>query len=173
MKKRIEILAQTTIKKFTRQSCNVFTSCLQQIFDMLKYRKEKKKLYQYVRENRKELMQMDRVELTAAMVMMGEQKRLMRILEEKGEEEFDMCLEIQMFGFLYTYKLLSYPNLFYHTPKLWECKPLKGLDFLYHFIPQKSTKEPSGFFHFGETFASFSHSNVANAFLSCSVVTSR
>ena len=84
-----------------------------------------------------------------------------------------MCKEIQMFGFLYTYKLLSYPNLFYQTLKLWEYKPLKGLYFLYHFIPQKSTNEPSGFFHFGETFASFSHSNVANAFRSSSVVTSR
>lgn len=76
------------------ENTNVFTSCLQQIFDMLKCRKDKKKLYQYVRENRKELMQMDHVELTAAMVMMGEQKRLMRILEEKGEEEFEMCLAI-------------------------------------------------------------------------------
>ena len=84
-----------------------------------------------------------------------------------------MCLEIQTFGFPHTYKLLSYPNLFYKTPTLWEYKPLKGLDFLYHFIPQKSTKEPSGFFHFGETFASFSHSNVANAFRSSSVVISR
>ena len=84
-----------------------------------------------------------------------------------------MCQEIQTFGFHGTYKLLSYPNLFYQTPKLWEYKPLKGLYFLYHFIPQKSTNEPSGFFHFGETFASFSHSNVANAFRSSSVVTSR
>lgn len=113
------------------ENTNVFTSCLQQIFDMLKCRKDKKKLYQYVRENRKELMQMDHVELTAAMVMMGEQKRLMRILEEKGEEEFEMCLEIQTFGFPHTYKLLSYPNLFYKTPNLYGSKPIKGLDFLF------------------------------------------
>lgn len=41
-----------------------------------------------------------------------------------------MCREIQTFGFPGTYKLLSYPNLFYQTPKLWEYKPLKGLYFL-------------------------------------------
>lgn len=113
------------------ENTNVFTSCLQQIFDMLKYRKEKKKLYQYVRENRKELMQMDRVELTAAMVMMGEQKRLMRILEEKGEEGFDMCRKIQTFGFPDTYKLLSYPNHFSKISNLYGSKPIKGLDFLF------------------------------------------
>lgn len=76
------------------ENTNVFTSCLQQIFDMLKYRKDKKKLYQYVKDKREELLRMDRVELTAAMVMMGEQKRLMRMLEEKGEEEFKMCQAI-------------------------------------------------------------------------------
>ncbi len=96
-----------------------------------------------------------------------------RYLKENPKGVEEMCKEIQTFGFPCTYKLLSYPNLFYQTPKLWEYKPLKGLYFLYHFIPQKSTNEPSGFFHFGETFASFSHSNVANAFRSSSVVTSR
>lgn len=76
------------------EDTNVFTSCLQQIFDMLKYRKDKKKLYQYVRDKRGELMRMDRVELTAAMVMLGEQKRLIRMLEEKKEEDFGMCQAI-------------------------------------------------------------------------------
>ena len=48
-----------------------------------------------------------------------------------------------------------------------------GLDFFYHFNPQKSTKEPSLFFHFLEIFLSFSYSIVARALRSSSVVMSR
>lgn len=73
---------------------NVFDSCLQQIFDMLKCRNNKKKLYQYVKDNREKLLKMDRVELTAAMVLMGEQKRLVRMMETEKEGTFSMCKAI-------------------------------------------------------------------------------
>lgn len=75
------------------EDTNVFDSCLQQIFDMIKFRKDKKKLYGYVKENRERLERMDGVELAALLVVMGEQKRLARMLEEKGEE-FKVCKAI-------------------------------------------------------------------------------
>lgn len=76
------------------EDTNVFDSCLQQIFDMLKCRNNKKELYRYVKDNRQKLLEMDRVEMTAAMVLMGEQKRLVRMLESGEEETFNMCKAI-------------------------------------------------------------------------------
>ena len=150
-----------------------FHSELQSVFEFLRYSADKKALAKKLEEHKENYEKLS----SQAKILLAELTNIKEIPDvsknafEKGD--FDMCKEIQTFGFPYTYKLLSYPNLFYQTPKLWEYKPLKGLHFLYHFIPQKSTKEPSGFFHFGGTFASFSHSNVANAFRSSSVVTSR
>jgi len=45
--------------------------------------------------------------------------------------------------------------------------------YLFLLIPQKSTREPSGFFHFADTFLSFSSSRVASAFAFSSTVISR
>lgn len=45
--------------------------------------------------------------------------------------------------------------------------------YLFLLIPQKSTREPSGFFHFADTFLSFSSSRVASAFAFSSAVMSR
>ena len=58
---------------------------------MLKYRKNKKMLYQYVEENREAFKKFDSVEMTAAMVLLGEQKRLAQRMKENEEEVFDMC----------------------------------------------------------------------------------
>jgi len=76
------------------KNTNVFDSCLQQIFDMLRCRKDKKKLYRYVNENREKLLEMDSVEMTAAMMLMGEQKRLIRMLKQEKKGEFVMCQAI-------------------------------------------------------------------------------
>ncbi len=45
--------------------------------------------------------------------------------------------------------------------------------YLFLLIPQKSTREPSGFFHFADTFLSFSSSRVASAVAFSSTVISR
>lgn len=73
----------------------VFQTSLQQIFDMVKYNSNKKKLYQYVREQQNKLHQMDQDAMTALLVLLGEQKRLMKLMEEiKQQEEFNMCQAI-------------------------------------------------------------------------------
>ncbi len=64
----------------------VFRSCLQHIFSMLKWRKDKKKLYDYVKTHKEEIRQMDGVETAAVAALLGEQKRLWKLLKmEKGE----------------------------------------------------------------------------------------
>lgn len=69
-----------------------FQSCLQQIFSMLKYKKDKRKLQSYMREQEEVLKKMDAVEKRALLILMGEQKRLRRFLEEeKGQEGLPMC----------------------------------------------------------------------------------
>jgi len=47
-----------------------------------------------VSENREKLMKMDNVEMTAAMMLMGEQKRLVQMLKQEKKEEFVMCQAI-------------------------------------------------------------------------------
>ncbi len=52
-------------------------------------------LYRYAQENRTELRDMDGTAKLALLSMMGEQKRLQKMMEEAGgEEEFDMCKAI-------------------------------------------------------------------------------
>lgn len=72
----------------------VFHTCLQHIFSMLKYNREKERLYRYIKEHKDEINRMDEAEITAAFVLLGEQKRLVRLLEEQREEEFDVCKAI-------------------------------------------------------------------------------
>lgn len=67
-----------------------FQTCLRHIFKMVQYKKDKTQLFQYVQDNREELRKMDRVETMAAVTLLGEQKRLMRILDENEQEEMDM-----------------------------------------------------------------------------------
>lgn len=74
---------------------SIFRTHLQQIFSMLKYKSDKAALYRYAQENRTELRDMDGTAKLALLSMMGEQKRLQKIMEEaEGEEEFDMCKAI-------------------------------------------------------------------------------
>lgn len=61
---------------------------------MVKYNKNKRKLYEYTRNHREEINRMDRVSKAAALVLLGEQKRLLKILESKAEEEMDVCQAI-------------------------------------------------------------------------------
>lgn len=77
------------------ENLNVFGSCLQQIFGMLKWKKDKKKLQQYLEENRERINQFDHVEMMAAMVLLGEQRRLEKILAGKKGDEVSMCQAIE------------------------------------------------------------------------------
>lgn len=62
---------------------------------MLKYNKDKTKLYQYVKDHKDELNRMDSVERSAMLTLMGEQKRLMKLLEQqKGDVELKMSRAI-------------------------------------------------------------------------------
>jgi len=73
-----------------------YKTCLQQIFCLLKYRKDKKKLYQYVHEHRQALNQMDYIEQTAAFVLMGESKLLDKMIAQGNSpgKGVDMCKAI-------------------------------------------------------------------------------
>lgn len=72
-----------------------YRTCLQHIFSMLKYNKEKEELYRYVKLHRKELQKMDSIELAAVFALLGEQKRLEKLMEKKKDkEERDMCQAI-------------------------------------------------------------------------------
>lgn len=72
-----------------------FRTCLQHIFNMLIYRKDKKRLLDYIQRNRKLLEKMDTVEAQAAFVLLGEQKRIEALMRRKEEsEEWDVCQAI-------------------------------------------------------------------------------
>lgn len=64
-----------------------FQTCLQHIFSMLKYNSDKKMLYEYTRQHREEIDRMDDVALTALFTLLGEQKRLAKILQNEHEQE--------------------------------------------------------------------------------------
>ena len=76
---------------------------------------------------------------------------------------------------------IRYPNLYkiqtfqrkYKSHNKYRLKRFGFYFYLLLLIPQKSTREPSGFFHFAETFLSFSSSRVASAFAFSSAVMSR
>lgn len=73
----------------------VYRTCLQQIFGMLKYNSDKKKLYEYVRQNREKIERMSDAAVSALIALLGEQKRLAKLWEEKKEQEgFSMCQAI-------------------------------------------------------------------------------
>ncbi len=72
-----------------------FQTCLQHIFAMLNYRQDKAKLYEYIQRNRAALERMDHVEIMAAFILLGEQKRVEELFRSKAErEEIDMCKAI-------------------------------------------------------------------------------
>lgn len=62
---------------------------------MLKYNSDKKKLYEYAKENREEIRGIDEDTMSAMLVLLGEQKRLMEIFKSPGrKEEMDVCTAI-------------------------------------------------------------------------------
>lgn len=71
-----------------------FQTHLQQIFGVVKYNRDKERLYRYVHENRTALCEMNETAKLALLSVIGEQKRLQRMLEESREEEPDMCKAI-------------------------------------------------------------------------------
>lgn len=76
------------------QNMKVFKSCLQHIFSMIKYNSDKKKLYEYIKVNQEEIRKMDHVEQMAALVLLGEQKRLQKLMDANAEWEGDVCKAI-------------------------------------------------------------------------------
>ena len=73
-----------------------YKSCLQHIFYMLRLNEDKKKLYGYVNDHREELDRMDSVEISAAFAMLGEQKRLRKLVSRQKKEgkKISMCKAI-------------------------------------------------------------------------------
>ena len=73
-----------------------YKSCLQHIFYMLRFNEDKEKLYEYVNTHREELDRMDSVEMSAAFAMLGEQKRLRKLVSRQKREgkEIGMCKAI-------------------------------------------------------------------------------
>lgn len=78
-----------------------FKTSLQYIFEMIKYKKDKRGLKEYIRTHRQELQQMDEVEATAAFALLGQNRVVEELLtleriEEKEElkmNAFDELLE--------------------------------------------------------------------------------
>lgn len=64
-----------------------FRSSLQPIFTVLQYnRRDKRKFYEYLENHREELRQLDDDSVRAMLALLGEQKRLLRMLELPGDE---------------------------------------------------------------------------------------
>ncbi len=64
-----------------------FRTHLQQIFSMLKCNRDKQALYQYVQEHREDLDHMDGAAKMALLSVIGEQKRLQKLLEKAEQKE--------------------------------------------------------------------------------------
>lgn len=78
----------------TMKDMQVFQGCLQHIFNMVKYNSDKKKFYKYINDHRKEIQQMDRVEQMAALALLGEQKRLIQVMDGEESKKEEMCKAI-------------------------------------------------------------------------------
>lgn len=73
-----------------------FKTCLQFIFNMLKFSKDKHSLMNYLHQHKRELEQMNQVECQAAFVLLGEQKRIENLINNKKEsEELTVCQAIE------------------------------------------------------------------------------
>lgn len=78
------------------KNMQVFRTCLQHIFNMVKLKKEKEKLNAYLQIHREELQNLDYVETLAAFMLLGESKRIENlILENKKGEDIKMCKAIE------------------------------------------------------------------------------
>lgn len=72
-----------------------FRTSLKYIFGMLRFRKDKERLYEYINANREAIEKMDYVETVAAFVLLGEQKRIEEWLgSEEDKEDVTMCQAI-------------------------------------------------------------------------------
>ena len=83
----IDIREETALEKYE--------TSLQFVFGMVRYNKNKQLLYEYAQKHRDAINRMDRCSKAAALALLGEQKRLLKILETRTEEEgFDVCQAI-------------------------------------------------------------------------------
>lgn len=77
------------------KNLNHYHSSLQYVFGMLKYSTDKDQLYEYAQSHRNELRQLDRDSMMAILELLGEKKRILKLLESQEEEEgFDLCQAI-------------------------------------------------------------------------------
>lgn len=80
------------------QDLSCFDMDLQMIFGMLKYRKDKKGLSEYVQKNREFFSKVDEETFQALMVMLGSKKRLQMVeaeVEKRDEGGFDVCQALE------------------------------------------------------------------------------
>ena len=91
----LDFIPNYKINPQNMENLSVFFICLQQIFSMIKYNSDKKRLYEYVKENRDALGRLNRNEANALLALLGEQKRQAAIMENQGEKEgMDVCRAI-------------------------------------------------------------------------------
>ena len=81
------------VKEF--ENPDVFDSCLQHIFSLVKYKKDKGKFFEYLQGHREEMKKMDKYELEALKMMIGGEKQLARIQLNKEEGGDDVCQAIE------------------------------------------------------------------------------
>lgn len=70
-----------------------FCTSLQPIFTVLQYNKDKRKFHEYLENHREELRRMDDDSVRALLALLGEQKRLLKLLElpeDEGKEPMDV-----------------------------------------------------------------------------------
>ena len=75
----------------------LFCTSLQHVFSMLKYNTDKQKFYGYAKQHQKDLQDMDDDSMLAMLTLLGEQKRLLKILETSSndtKEGTDVCIAI-------------------------------------------------------------------------------
>lgn len=77
------------------QHLEYFRTSLQYVFGMLKYSSDKEALYRYAHDNRDKLRQLDEDSIHAIFSLLGEEKRLMSVMNAKLiKGGFDMCQAI-------------------------------------------------------------------------------
>ena len=77
------------------ENLEYYKTGLQQVFGMLKYSTDKSNFYNYITSNHDRICQLDDDALTAVIGLLGENRRLMKLLAAPGrEEEYTMCKAI-------------------------------------------------------------------------------
>ena len=114
--------------------CSGFRTSLRELFAILFCRRDKERLKELL-DRESAYQNMDEETARTLGVLMGIKgfaQNSKRYRTEKGE--YDMCQEIQMFGFPGTSKLLSYPNLFFQNTESVQIQANKRFGFFILFM---------------------------------------